>query len=146
PELLQYYDALVIYANHDEIAPSEEKALIDYVESGHGLVALHCASYCFRNSPRYLALVGGQFDHHSMGEFTARTVASGHEALLDIVDFKTTDETYVHKSIAKDIEVLQVRDEAGRAEPCTWIRQQGKGRVYYTALGHDERTWGQPAF
>src|SRR5262245_41883549 len=76
PELLQRYDALVIYANHDEIAPSEEKALVDYVEAGHGLVALHCASYCFRNSEKYIAMVGGQFDHHAMGEFTARTVVA----------------------------------------------------------------------
>lgn len=145
-DLLARYDALVIYANHDEIAPAEEKALLDFVESGHGLVALHCASYCFRNSPKYLALVGGQFDHHSMGEFTARTIAPGHEALLDVADFKTTDETYVHQSIAQDIEVLQVRDEQGKSEPYTWVRQQGKGRVYYTALGHDERTWTQPQF
>ena len=33
----------------------------DYVESGHGLVPIHCASFCFLNSPKYIALIGGQF-------------------------------------------------------------------------------------
>src|SRR5262249_61470032 len=31
-------------------------------------------------------------------------------------------------------------------EPWTWVRTQGKGRVFYTAWGHDDRTWGNPGF
>src|SRR5690625_7512437 len=31
-------------------------------------------------------------------------------------------------------------------EPWTWVREQGKGRVFYTAYGHDQRTWSQPEF
>jgi type 1 glutamine amidotransferase len=27
-----------------------------------------------------------------------------------------------------------------------WTREIGKGRVYYTALGHDEQSWGNPAW
>src|SRR5262249_60672163 len=30
--------------------------------------------------------------------------------------------------------------------PWTWVRTQGKGRVFYTAYGHDARTWGHPGF
>ena len=36
-------------------------------------------------------------------------------------------------------------DAAGR-EPWTWVRTHGKGRVFYTASGHDERVWGNPMF
>src|SRR5262249_22274958 len=42
--------------------------------------------------------------------------------------------------------VLEFRDEKGRKEPWTWVRTQGKGRVFYTAWGHDQRTWGNPGF
>jgi putative membrane-bound dehydrogenase-like protein len=146
PDVLSRYDALVIYANHDLIEPEQEKALLDFVEGGRGLVALHCASFCFRNSAKYVALVGGVFDHHSMGEFTAHTVAPDHPALRGVEEFATTDETYVHRELAADRTVLQTRDENGKPEPYTWVRTQGKGRVYYTALGHDERTFTQPAF
>ena len=31
-------------------------------------------------------------------------------------------------------------------EPWTWVRTQGKGRVFYTAWGHDQRTWSHPGF
>src|ERR1041385_3563534 len=37
---LARYDALVIYANHTRISPDQEKALLDYVESGHGFVQI----------------------------------------------------------------------------------------------------------
>ena len=40
---LNKFDALVIFANHDSIAAPQEKALLNYVASGHGLVAIHCA-------------------------------------------------------------------------------------------------------
>jgi len=146
PERLRHVDVVLVYANHDEIAPPQERALLDFVEGGGGLVAVHCASYCFRNSPEYVAMVGGQFDRHGMAEFTLRRVGRDHPALRGVAEFATTDETYVHRELARDRTVLQVRDEEGREEPFTWVREQGKGRVYYTALGHDARTWAQPPF
>ena len=62
------------------------------------------------------------------------------------------DETYVHSNHnPKDRVVLQVRevaqeDNITEPEPWTWIRTQGRGRVFYTASGHDHRVWEQPAF
>ena len=61
PRALAPYAGIVIYANTTAISPEQERALLEFVESGHGLVALHCASYCFLNSPKYIALVGAQF-------------------------------------------------------------------------------------
>ncbi len=55
-ENLRKYDVLLIYANTESITPEQEKALLDYVEEGGGFVPLHCASYCFLNSPKYIAL------------------------------------------------------------------------------------------
>ena len=58
---LNKYDALMIYANWDSIPPSVEKDLLAYVASGKGILPIHCASYCFRNSSEYVKMVGGQF-------------------------------------------------------------------------------------
>src|SRR5262245_8375381 len=58
---LARYDGLIVYANIEKIAPEQEQALLDYVASGKGFVPLHCASYCFLNSPKYVELVGAQF-------------------------------------------------------------------------------------
>ena len=61
--------------------------------------------------------------------------------------FESWDETYVHtKHNEKDRTVLEYRAEGDQKEPWTWVRTQGKGRVFYTAWGHDERTWGNPGF
>ncbi len=58
-----------------------------------------------------------------------------------VKSFESWDETYVHNELSDDRRVLMVRAHEGGYEPWTWVRQQGKGRVYYTASGHDERTW-----
>lgn len=147
PKTLAGFDALVIYANHTKITPEQEKALLDYVESGKGFVPLHCASYCFLNSPKYIDLVGAQFKEHKTGTFKATPVAPDHAILKGFTGFESFDETYVHtKHNEKDRTLLEVRVEGDKKEPWTWVRTQGKGRVFYTAWGHDQRTWGNPGF
>lgn len=144
---LQRYDGLILYANHDSISPAQEKALLDFVASGKGFIPLHSASYCFRNSPEVVALIGGQFKSHGGGAFSAEIVKPDHPAMAGVTAFETEwDETYVHDHIADDIEVLMERvDSAGR-EPYTWVKEYGEGRVFYTAFGHDERTFRNPGF
>ncbi len=147
PENLSRYDALLIYANINEIKPAQEKALIDYVEGGGAFVPLHCASYCFLNSPKYIALVGAQFLRHGTGTFDTKIVDPSHPIMKGFEPFRTWDETYVHhKHNEQDRHVLQVRAEGQGEEPWTWVRTQGKGRVFYTAYGHDARTWQNPGF
>jgi putative membrane-bound dehydrogenase-like protein len=147
PANLAKYDALIIYANTTSIQPEQEKALLDYVAKGGGFVPIHCASYCFLNSPAYIALVGAQFQRHGMAEFDTNVVDPAHPIMKDLQPFHTRDETYVHtKHNEKDRHVLQTRTEGAREEPWTWVRTEGKGRVFYTAYGHDTATWGQPGF
>jgi putative membrane-bound dehydrogenase-like protein len=141
------YDGLIIYANTTKIAPEQEKALLDFVEGGKGCVPLHCASYCFLNSPRYIELVGAQFLRHGTGTFRTTIAQPDHPIMKGFKGFESWDETYVHtKHNEKNRTVLEYRDEKGRHEPWTWVRTQGKGRVFYTAWGHDERTWGNSGF
>jgi putative membrane-bound dehydrogenase-like protein len=141
------YDALMIYANHTKISPEQEKALLDYVEGGKGFVPVHCASYCFLNSPKYVELVGAQFRSHNTGTFRTEVVKADHEIMKGFKSFSSWDETYVHtKHNEKGRTVLEVRAEGELKEPWTWVREQGKGRVFYTAWGHDHRTWEHPGF
>ena len=146
PDTLGRYDALVIYANHTRISPEQEKALLDYVESGHGLVPIHCASFCFLNSPKYIELVGGQFKSHGTGVFKETIVNSEHPVMKGITPIESWDESYVHsKHNTNRIVLAERRDDKG-SEPYTWVREAGKGRVFYTAWGHDQRTWTNAQF
>lgn len=141
------YDVLVVYANIEKIAPEQEQALLDYVAGGKGFVPLHCASYCFLNSEKYIALVGAQFQKHETDTFRTEIVAPDHPIMQGFDGFESWDETYVHhKHNEQGRTVLEVREEDGRREPWTWVRDEGKGRVFYTAWGHDHRTWRHPGF
>ena len=147
PKTLGAYDALMIYANHTKITPEQEKALLDYVEGGKGFVPVHCASYCFLNSPKYVELVGAQFRSHGTGTFRTEVTKPDHPIMQGFRSFSSWDETYVHtKHNEKGRTVLEVRAEGDLKEPWTWVREQGKGRVFYTAWGHDQRTWSHEGF
>ncbi|MBL8830102.1 MAG: ThuA domain-containing protein, partial [Planctomycetaceae bacterium] len=149
PAALDKFDGLLVYANIDKIEDNQATALLDYVARGKGFIPLHCASYCFRNNDDVVALIGAQFQKHGTGVF--RTVLSDagktHPLLKNFQSFESWDETYVHvKHNERDRTVLEYRvDDAGR-EPWTWVRTHGKGRVFYTAWGHDERTWSHAGF
>ena len=67
-----------------KITPEQEKALLDYVAGGKGFIPLHCASYCFLNSPKYIALVGAQFQqprHRHLPHDDRRARPPDHEGL-----------------------------------------------------------------
>src|SRR5207253_1099675 len=132
---------------------------------------IHCASYCFRNSDEVVALMGAQFQRHGTGVFRVGPSETGakHPLMKGYGGFESWDETCVHtKHNEKDRIVLEYRTGGGDSrrrteaattplrrqesaptesgEPWTWVRTHGKGRVFYTAWGHDERTWGNPGF
>jgi putative membrane-bound dehydrogenase-like protein len=147
PTNLAQYDALMIYANHTKISPEQEKALLDFVAGGKGFLPIHSASFCFQNSQAYIDLVGGQFLKHGTGEFTAEITQGSHPTLDGVKPFQVWDETYVHtKHNTANRTVLMERVDAAGREPWTWVRTHGKGRVFYTAYGHDQRVWGHPMF
>ncbi len=147
PENLAKYDALAVYANIGSMSAAQEAAVLEYVRDGKGLVPLHCASFCFGNSPAWIDLVGAQFQKHGVGEFRTANVAPDHPVMKGFGGFESWDETYVHhKHNPRGRTVLEERVEGENREPWTWVRQEGKGRVFYTAWGHDERTWGHPGF
>jgi len=143
---LRTFDAVLIYANHTHLPPEQERALTQYVNEGGGLVPVHSASAMFGNSEAYVRLIGGAFKGHGTGVFTTKRVQPNHPAIDGVPQVESWDETYVHHKHNPDKTVLSVRVEGDHEEPWTWVRTPGDGRVFYTAWGHDERTWSNEAF
>ena len=143
-EKLRRYDVFMLYANYEgDLPEAQEEALIAYVREGGGFVPVHSASGNFRTSQPFIDLIGGQFDSHGEGEFRTRIAAPEHEVMAGFTGFASWDETYVHRSHnPRGRTVLEYREE----EPYTWVRSEGDGRVFYTAWGHDERTWQNEGF
>jgi len=148
---LSRYDGVLLYANHDKISEKQYGNLKNYLAEGGGFIPVHCASACFNNQPDFVRLVGGKFAHHKGKEFTTTVVAPKHPAMKDVKEFRAWDETYVHSGHGSDRTILMVRKPEGddnmkEPEPWTWTRNEGRGRVFYTASGHDQRVWSRKEF
>jgi type 1 glutamine amidotransferase len=160
-ENLARFDCLMVYANVTRISPDQEKALLDFVTGGGGLAPIHCASYCFHNSSNYIELVGGQFSRHETGVIKETILKPDHPIMKGLTPIQSWDETYVHRKHNSNRIVLAERRYPGTnsmaanggnpgdqdsAEPYTWVREHGNGRMFYTAWGHDQRTWNNAEF
>ncbi len=146
---LAEYDGLILYANIDRITDQQADALLSYVSDGGGFIPLHCASFCFRNNDKIVALIGAQFRRHGTGVFSVSPTdaAADHPIMKGYRSFESWDETYVHtKHNEANRTVLEYRQEGVTHEPWTWVRTHGDGRVFYTAWGHDRRTFSEPGF
>jgi hypothetical protein len=69
-------------------------------------------------------------------------------------EFAFQEEWYSLKDFTPDIHVLTVIDAPAMKGieyerppyPTTWARKEGKGRVWFTAMGHREDVWTNPNF
>lgn len=149
---LANYDGLVLYANIDRIEDDQAAAVLEFVASGKGFIPLHCATYCWRNNEDIVALMGGQFLRHGGEIFATKVAEPEHPIMQGYHGFTSWDETYIHHLHNEENRtVLEHRLQGEQAEgqdrePWTWIRTHGRGRVFYTAWGHDERTFNNRGF
>jgi uncharacterized protein len=151
-DTLSRFDGLMLYANIDRIDDAEAKAVLEFVAGGRGFIPLHCATYCWRNSPEMVSLMGAQFQRHGGRIFTTQSGETDHPIMKGYDSFTSWDETYIHHR-HNDVNrtILEYRAEGNQAEgntrePWTWIRTYEAGRIFYTAWGHDQRTFTNPGF
>jgi uncharacterized protein len=147
-------------------------ALLDAIHSGRlGFVSAHSASDSFHTPPDtpdranrfithypnvdpYVAMLGGEFIRHGR-------IQPGRVRLIDPTfpgmhtfgsgEIDRVGEWYSLKEFAPDMHVIMVLDTAKMTGPdyergpypVTWARMHGRGRVFYTALGHLEEEWHQ---
>ena len=142
-EGLKPYDVVMVYTMHfDWGKGSEVDAVKRFVESGKGLVGVHIATAIWGNA-EWTALIGALFVNHDYGNpILLDIVNPDHEALQGVpTSIPALDESYWFDANrnAKDRVILQRRRDMVEAAPddWTWVRNQGRGRVYYTAAGHD---------
>ena len=144
PPALEAYDGVFLANTSGAIPLADPAALYAWVGRGHALLGLHAASNTLQDDRAFVALLGGEFDHHREQVRVQPVVEDpGHPATSHLgAGFSVFDEIYVVKSLARArVRVLLSLDrhpnsgEAGDF-PLAWTREEGRGRVFYTALGH----------
>jgi uncharacterized protein len=137
PAKLNYYDAVVIYGDQLALTAAQEKALIAFVDSGHGLVALHAVGD--------VALIGARLMPQGGAEFTAEIVQPSNPVVQGLQPFAAWEEPLAPVAAGQRTVIME-RINGQNRQPWTWLQTQGKGRIFYTGYGHDERTWSQAGF
>ncbi len=162
-EKLARYDLVFFYTTGELPIPEAGRtALFDFVKQGKAFAGSHCATDTFYEDARYGEMIGAYFDLHPWHEKVRVKVEDReHPATLHLGDaFEITDEIYQFKApydrskltvlLSLDAEKLDLsRPEVHRTDrdfAIAWCRDHGKGRVFYTALGHRPEVWADERF
>ncbi|SRR5713101_5566029 len=152
PAALARYDGVVLASTTGDLPLADREAFISWVEAGHGLVGIHAASDTFHGFPPYLDLLGCEFAHHGpqvkvhvlvedRAHPATRTLGESFDVFDEIYQFKRFDPASVHLLLSID---KHPESGAPGSFPLAWTREPGKGRVFYTALGHREDVIATP--
>ncbi len=145
---LSGYDVVIVYTQGGELAAAQEKGLCDWVEQGGAFVGIHCADDSWVENERYMEMIGTQFTGHGpVTEFKASIADPDHEITRSLSEFTIVDEFYIIKKRTEaDLHWVLKGSWHHEDQPLAYVREYGKGRVFYTALGHDERAFRNPGF
>ncbi len=161
-ENLRRYGAVMFFTTGGlPMSEAQRAALMDFVSRGGGFLGVHSATDTFYQWPEYGRLIGGYFDQHPWHPTVRVDVADRGDSLV----------SFLGPSITLNDEIYQIRDFDERGShvllrldptsvdltrenvhhhpygwPLAWTRAYGKGRVFYTALGHEEGVWRDPGF
>jgi predicted dehydrogenase len=143
------YAAVIVFTARDGMTAKQEKVLVRFVRGGGGLVGVHSAAASFADRPGWTKLLGSRVQRGGPVRIADLAVAiadKAHQATLRLDDFTLSEEFYELVEVAPDAHVLAQTRWLGKAFPVMYCREEGAGRVFYTALGHFQQTWRVPEF
>jgi len=161
---LNYFDVLIFASTTGELDmdQSQKDDMMSFIKTdGKGFVGIHAALDTNYKWPEYGEMTGGWFDQHPWGTFNAPIINEDPEfpAVRHFPKaFVKYDEIYQPKDWSRDkVNVLLSLDptkldyannprihRVDHDFPVAWTKMYGKGRVFYSTLGHTEEAWEDP--
>jgi type 1 glutamine amidotransferase len=170
--VLWLFDVVVLNYNGPRFPVETEGEIEAFVRSGHGFVAVHQASYGaffgmeFREKKwhagggpgwkEFARMIGATWapemiGHARRGAFQVEWKDCDHAVSQGLpAGFAANDELYHRMTLDPAAHVLAdamsspAAGGTGNREPLIWTNSYGKGRVFFTPLGHDATAWAQP--
>jgi uncharacterized protein len=157
PDNLKQYAAIIFLSTTGDVLNNQQQQAFEkYIQNGGGFVGVHASADTEYDWPWYGELNGAYFGNHPKGQ---------QAAVFKVVDkdnlptrhlpaaWERTDELYNFKWIAEGLHVLITIDENsysggknGEYHPMSWYHSYNGGRAFYTALGHDEKSFADPLY
>ena len=156
---LRNYDAVYFFTSGELPLSDQQKSdLLDFVRQGKGFGGSHSATDSNYTWSDYGDLIGGYFDGHPWVQEASVDVEDTQSPLVAHAapSFRFTEEFYQFRAFSRDrVRVLLTLDThtVDLSAPgvdringdfaLAWIRNYGKGRVFYSAFGHFPESFTQ---
>ena len=159
---LNDFDAVVFYTGGTlEMTPDQKSDFLSFIhDDGKGFVGIHSATITFTEWPEYGEMIGGYFDEHPWVTFDAPILVEdpkfpGMEQWP--AAFVLHDEIYQIRNYSRGTLRVLLRLDATKLDlnnprvhrkdkdfAVAWAKTYGKGRVFYSTLGHPVENWDDP--
>jgi len=159
---LDYFDAVLFYTTGELELDDQQKAdFLSFVrDDGKGFIGAHSATDTLYKWPEYGEMIGGYFDGHPWNQFQAPIIVEdrNHPTMRHFPPtLLVLDEIYQIKDYTRDRVKVLMRLDADKIDlarrgvkrtdkdfAVSWVRDYGKGRVFYSTLGHRDDSWDRP--
>ncbi|HEV3204571.1 MAG TPA: ThuA domain-containing protein, partial [Gemmataceae bacterium] len=158
---LKNFDCVLFFTTGNPLTKDELKDVMSWVNEGGAFAGTHCGSDTLYNTP-YGELVGGYFDGHPWHQkIRLKLEDPKHPAAKGFPDgSEITDEIYqfrepysrdrLHVILSVDNSSIDINKNGVKRQDkdfaVAWCQQFGKGRSFYTSLGHRKEVWKDPRF
>lgn len=158
---LNDFDAVLFYTGGTLEMDDQKKAdFLSFIhDDGKGFIGIHSAAITFTDWPEYGEMLGGYFDEHPWGTFDAPILVED-PAFPGMRQwpraFTLKDEIYQIRNFSREKLRVLMRLDASKLEmnprvhrkdrdfAVAWAKMYGKGRVFYSTLGHPVENWDKP--
>lgn len=154
-EYMASVDLVVQIWTMGTITPQQMNGLLDAVENGAGIAGWHGGlGDAFRDSPRYQFMIGGQWVEHPGNDgmpYRVNIISHDDPITTGLDDFDVVSEQY-YMHVDPNNQVLATTTFTsehdpwikGATMPVVWKKTWGRGRVFYTSLGHQPEVYQVP--
>jgi len=161
PANLEACDVLVLYDMLQGITDAQKAAFEAFLKRGGGLVALHHCIASHQEWPDYERIIGAKYflkpevrDGKTLPKSTYKhgvvlpvhIADRKHPITRGMSDFEIHDETYGLFLVDPKVHVLLTADHPDSGKNICWTRREGKARVVYLQLGHDNNAYANPNY
>lgn len=150
-QALAAYDGVIFASTTGDLPLPDRDGFLNWIKAGHAFIGIHAAADTFHNYAPFIEMINGEFKAHGpqIKVLTLNRDAK-HPAMKDWgASREVFDEIYVYKNHdPAKVDLLMWLDKNPNEKdpqfnqpgsfPLAWSRTYGKGRVFYTALGHRE--------
>ncbi|SRR6266540_2454650 len=156
-DMARRYDVVVLYDVQKDAPEAQRRNLMEFVEAGGGVVALH---HVLASVPPWKAfhdLIGGKYLWSSEGgqppstyqydvRMRVRVADDKHPVTRGIADFDLQDEAYGGLWISPDAHVLLTTDHPANSKAVAWVMPDKRARVVTIQPGHGEEAFATPSY